>query len=56
MLKLIDFRQAKAYSFLKPYIVGINLNKLLRVDSNIVTIIYSIIVTIAKASKKLSLP
>ena len=36
MLKLANFSKDKLYGFLKPYIIGINLNKLIRVDANIV--------------------
>ena len=56
MLKLANFSKDKLYSFLKPHIVGINLNKLIKVDANIVTTIQGIIATIAKASKKITLP
>ena len=36
MLELTNFSKDKLYSFLKLYIIGLNLNKLIRVDANIV--------------------
>ena len=39
MLELANFSKDKSYSFLKPYIIGINLNKLAKVNANIVTTI-----------------
>ena len=39
MLELANFSKDKSYSFLKPHIIGLNLDKLARVDANIVTTI-----------------
>ena len=39
MLELANFSKDKSYGFLKLYIIGINLNKLIKVNANIVATI-----------------